>query len=383
MVAYTNYLTDARPRRESESLVQRGDDVHFIALGEPHAPHKEIVKGVQVYRVSLFRYRGGSSVQYILSYLKFFLLTSWKLLELSSKNKFDVVYVHTMPDFMVFTALIPKLFGSKIVLDMHDMMPEIYQSKFGISENHFLIRLIKFQERLSCAFANNVVCVTEPQKNVLVNRGVPAEKIFVLLNLPDPTIFGSRNIDFETENTQPLRIIFHGTIAERLGLDIALRAFQEVVQKIPDAKFDIYGDGDFSDNVVRLIEELGLKQNVNFRKKFFRVEDVPSLVQGATIGIIPNRKDVATEYMLPVKLLEYVYLGIPVIAPPLLVIRYYFDESMVAYIPAENHSAIAGAMVRLFSDKEERIRLCKNAQKFFNTFSWEKMKFVLYKIIDE
>src|SRR5688500_5049840 len=164
MAAYTHYLADPRPRREAETLARRGHQVDFISLAEAGAPPVETVRGVRVFRMSQRRYRGGSEASYILSYVTFFLRVTIKIFSLFLKERYDIIYLHTMPDFIVFVGLLPKLFGAKVVLNIHDMMPELYMSKFGISESHLLIRFLKLQEYLSIAFADKVICVHHPHR---------------------------------------------------------------------------------------------------------------------------------------------------------------------------------------------------------------------------
>ncbi len=382
MVAYTNYLTDARPRREAEALTGRGDIVDFIALSEPGRSRVEVVNGVRLLRVSQSRYRGASGVRYLASYIWFFCVVSVKVVFLFIRKRYGVIYVHTMPDFMVFVGLIPKMFGAKIVLDMHDMMPELYMSKFGAGEHHLLIRAVRFQERLSFEFADRVICVHEPHRHVLLGRGAAKEKLTALLNLPDPSVFGGNPCSQAIQATNGLRLVYHGTVAKRLGLDIAVIAFQEVLKSIPDAHFDIYGDGDFSEHLEGLIQEHHLEDKVFFSKRFFHVDEIPSLIKGATMGIIANRRDTATEYMLPVKMLEYIYLHIPVVAPRLSTISHYFQDDAIAFYTPEDQHDLAQQIIDLYNDEAKRNRLLQNAQPFIDRFSWKSMKKDLFNVID-
>ena len=101
MVAYTNYLSDARPRREAETLARRGDQVDFIELGEKDRPSMEAIQGVRLFRVSQMRYRGSSGLSYGLAYLRFLCAATLKLVRLFRRERYDIVYVHTMPDLLV------------------------------------------------------------------------------------------------------------------------------------------------------------------------------------------------------------------------------------------------------------------------------------------
>jgi len=381
MVAYTNYLSDARPRREAESLARRGDQVDFIALGEKNRPSLETVHGVRVFRVSQLRYRGGGGLSYGFTYLRFLCAATLKLVRLFWRERYDIVYVHTMPDLLVLVGLIPKLFGARIVLNIHDMMPELYMSKFGISEKHLLIRMLAFQEQLSIRLADKVICVHDPHRDVLCRRGAPIEKITVLPNVPDPRIFSS---EFSTPRTDDIfRIVYHGTIARRLGLDLGVCAFAQAAEACPGARFEIFGDGDAGEELEAQIAASGMGDRIHFSRKMFRVESIAEMIQGASVGLIPNRRDVATDYMLPVKLLEYVHLGIPVIAPRLLAIQYYFSEDQVAYYEPGDVEELAECIRRLYANPGERKELVRKSAAFAKKFHWDGLKEELYKVIDE
>ena len=381
MVAYTNYLTDARPRREAETLVRRGDHVDFIALAEEGRPLMETVEGVKLFRVRQMRYRGSSGLSYLLNYLRFLCAATLKLMRLFRRERYDIIYVHTMPDLIVLVGLIPKLFGARIVLNIHDMMPELYMSKFGISEKHVLIRLLAWQEQFSIRLADKVICVHDPHRNVLCRRGAPRAKITVLPNVPDPLVF--RNTNTAHQEDSSFRIVYHGTIARRLGLDLAVRAFAKAAGSCPGARFDIFGDGDARNEVEAQIKTFGVEDRVYFSKKMFCVESIAEIIQGASVGLIPNRRDLATEYMLPVKMLEYVHFGIPVIAPRLLTIQYYFGEDQVAYYEPGDVDELAATICRLYADPGERAELARKAAKFAKVLSWETLKVKLYQVIDD
>lgn len=380
MAAYTNYLTDTRVRREAEALAQRGDIVHFIGLGEKDGPLVDTVRGVKVFNINQTRYRGSGNLQYFLAYFIFALWASAKVSRLYIKERYDIIYLHTMPDFIVFIGLLPKLFGAKIILNIHDMMPELYSSKFHRSEKHFLVRFLKFQEYVSTAFANKVICVHHPHRDVLIGRGIPPAKISVLLNLPDSGIFqlnGQQGL-----KSSRFRLIYHGTIAKRLGLDIAVRAFAKAIPQCPNSIFEIYGAGDYANELKALIENLGLQQNVHFSNQRCSVEEIANLIQGASLGIIANRNDVATQYMLPVKLLEYIHLDIPVMAPRLFTIQNYFNETQLAFFEPESVDSMTAIICHLYGSLNERKSLSKNAKTFLDKYNWDTMKQDLFTIVD-
>jgi glycosyltransferase involved in cell wall biosynthesis len=381
VIAYTLYSADHRVQREAETLVRRGDQVDLISLAESGRPATETAEGVHVFRVGFTRYRGSSSVNYIASYFRFLFSAAFKVTRLHLKNKYDVVYVHTMPDFMVLAGLIPKLLGAKLVLDIHDMMPELYVSKFGVTHKHPLIRFLAFQEQFSARIADKVVCVHKPHQDVLTGRGTPASKMTILPNLTDPLIF--RTDPNIKPDTGGFRIVYHGTIAHRLGPDLAVDAFAKIAASCPGARLEIYGSGDSADEVEEAIERSGVADRIVFPGKIFSIRSVAQMISGAAIGIVPNRRDPSTEYMLPVKMLEYAHFGIPVIAPRLLAIQHYFTDENVLYYEPGNVDELAEAIHRLYSDPALRTRLSEGIVRFAEGFNWETFKLDLYKVIDD
>ena len=153
MIAYTNYRTDPRVIRAAEAAAGAGFDVDFIALRRPGDPAEETIKGVRLIRLNQTRYRGGGVLSYMLAYLVFFLRCLFKTSALHFRRRYAAVHVNNMPDFFVFCALVPKLMGAKVLLDIHDPMPKTFASKFKSGENGLAYKLLLWQEKLSAAFA--------------------------------------------------------------------------------------------------------------------------------------------------------------------------------------------------------------------------------------
>ena len=227
MIAYTNYRTDPRVIRAAESAVNGGFDVDFIALRREGEPLEEMIHGVRVLHVNQCRYRGRGLFQYMLAYLVFFVRCFFKSAILSLKRPYAVVHVNNMPDFLVFCTLIPKLMGSKILLDIHDPMPNTFASKFKSGDKGFFFKLLLWQEKLSAWYSDRVLTVHDPVKDlILVKHGLPPDSIQVIANFADDEIF-TLNPDYRVDGK--LRLIFHGTILERYGLRTLVEALSKVL----------------------------------------------------------------------------------------------------------------------------------------------------------
>lgn len=331
MVALTNYKSDARVRREAEALVDRGDAVDVICLRGPDTAPTRSLGGVNLYEVWVPRYRGTSPFTYVAQYTSFFVLAAIVVSWLHLRRRYDVVQLHTMPDFVVFTAAIAKLLGAKVLLDVHDLVPELYESKFGLSETHRAIRLLRWIERKSIAFADSAIAVHKPHLDALVSHGNPREKFNVLVNSPDPTFF-SRGARHASPNST-FKLVYHGTIAPRHGLETAVRAVARVRDQIDNVEFLILGEGDGVPRIEQLVRELELDETVLVSKTMVPLERLLPLISDADLGVVPILDDGFTKFMLPVKLLEYVALGIPIVCSETETIRAYFDDTMLAFFP--------------------------------------------------
>lgn len=193
MIVFATYpLGETRVQREAEALVRAGYKVDVICIRIPGDPALSEYKGVKIYRqkyrspISLLN-SGGLSEKF-LKYLRFFFTAGIRVTQLYFKKKYSTIQVHNLPDFLVFCTLIPKLLGVPIILDLHDLMPEFYAGRFGHGTS-FSARLIRLQEQMACRFADHVITVSEHWREALIERGVPAKKCSVVMNVADDHIF--------------------------------------------------------------------------------------------------------------------------------------------------------------------------------------------------
>lgn len=379
VIVYTNYPADTRVRRAAEALTDRGDEVHVICPMTPSLASRRDISGVVLHPTGAFDYKPSSPGAYVRRYGTFLVAAGARALRLHAARRFDVVHVHTMPDFLVFAALGPRLLGAKVILDVHDLMPELYASKFGLAESRWVIKLLKLVERVSVRFADAAVAVHQPHLDALVGHGNAADKFAIVMNLPDPAMFRARN---GTAQTRPFTLIYHGMVGTRNGLDIAVRAAALARGQIPDLRLQIIGDGDDFPRVKALVEELGVQETVRLEHGLRPIEEVIPALERATVGVVPIVDDPFTKYMLPVKLLEYVALGMPVIASSTPTIRAYFSDEMLAFTPPGNPEALAARIVELYRDPQLRRRLVVESAKFTAEHNWPREKQRYFQLVD-
>src|ERR1700723_1664852 len=133
MVVFSHYPSDPRPRRAAEALLKEGMQIDLICEGEEKLPKREKIDSLEITRIPIRHHRGGA-LSYAYQYSAFILVSTAILAWRSLRSRYDLVYVHNMPDILVISGLVPKLFGTKLILDLHDPMPELMRTIFNLDQ---------------------------------------------------------------------------------------------------------------------------------------------------------------------------------------------------------------------------------------------------------
>jgi len=347
IIAYTDYLTDARVMRQAESACHAGYAVDVITPISRGQEEKLVSNHVTIHRLRTGQYRGSEKTLYVLSYLDFFIRCLVRISRLHIKNNYRIIQVCNMPDFLVFSAVFAKLTGAKIILDIHDPMPQTYMAKFPGSGRRGFYHLILWLEKLSAAFSDRVITVHEPVKrDILLRDGIPAGKISVVANFADEGIF--RVHDPYTIDL-PIRMIYYGTVSARFGFEGVLSAIRKVRQ-MDKLFFKIIGKGDDDAALRERIGALGLGAIVEFDNTSYPLRQLPEIIGRYHLGLVPYSPSPATDYMLPVKLMELLAMGIPAITVPNTAIRYYLDERLYFGYDPRNMDTLTLLIDRILDD---------------------------------
>lgn len=378
IIAYTTFIHDGRVKRHAEALAARGDTVDVISL---RSGHDGLQNGVNVIGIPIDRYRGASRAGYLKSYLRFFTEAARLGFRMGRVKPYDVVITCTLPDTAVLSALPARWLGSRVILDVHDTMPELYQEKFGGRRGAIGARMLMFLERWCAGFADRVFAVHQLHRLRLEQAGISGRKITVVMNSPQPSIFrqtAARPVD----TTGKCVLVCHGTITQRLGIDTAIKAVSLLADHIPGLQLRVIGGGDYLEQARTLALRLQVSDHVRFQG-MAPIEDLPRLLCDATIGLVPNHASSATHLMLPVKLMEYAALGIPVVASRLRTVEHYFAEDAVRLVAPDDPNAMAEAIEELFRDPELRSLMALNALRIARELSWAHQEANFFATVDE
>jgi glycosyltransferase involved in cell wall biosynthesis len=377
MVVHSHYpIGEPRVEREAKALIQRGYQVDVICLRNNQEKPFERVDGVDIFRLPVQRHRGRGPAFQMIEYLVFFVLAFFRLSFLYLQRRYNNVQIHNLPDFLVFAALVPKLGGARIILDLHDLMPEFFASSFKAGMQSRAVRLLLLQEKLSCWFADHVITVTELWRRSLIRRGVAEEKVSVVMNVADASIFQRLPIPVtgsEENPTDGFNLIYHGTLAHRYGIDLLIEALAKLRTQIPQLHLVIHGRGEFIEELRSQAKALDVESLITFSTRYLPMTDVPRLIQQADLGIVPYRRDIFTDGILPTKLMEYVALGVPVLVADTPIIRQYFSEAMVQYFQPGDANDLARNILWLYEHRERLAALAQNADQFNQQYSWNRI----------
>jgi glycosyltransferase involved in cell wall biosynthesis len=371
-ISFSAFPADPRPRRAAEAFCNAGMKVEVICLSDQGSPKSETFKGIEIERIPL-RHHRGSKIAYILRYCLFILLVFTKLAVRSFARRYAVVHIHNMPDILVFAALVPKLFGAKIILDLHDPMPELMMTIFNLRKQSWAVKFMARLEKWSIAFADAVLTVNRACEKLFSSRSCLASKITVVMNSPDENIFRYVPAKISGDaHARPFVIMYHGTLVERNGADLAVEALLKVRRSIPVVELRIYGPRtSFLEQVMSMATEKGIGKAVHYLGPR-RLEGLVEAITECDVGVIPNKRSIFTELNTPTRIFEYLALGRPVVAPSAPGIRDYFGEDQLIFFELGNVDDLASKLEWVATHPKEANEITVRGQVVYRSHTWHE-----------
>ncbi len=381
MVTHSFYESDNRVIRYAEALARRGDSVDVLALRRTDRQlQKETLMGVTVYRLQERAAKNEQTkVAYLLPLLRFLGASSLWLARRHVREPYDLIHVHNVPDFLVFSAWLPRRLGAKVILDIHDIVPEFYISKFHAAPASSTVRLLQWVERASARVADHVIISNHLWLEKYVARAAPPKKCSVFLNHVDTHIFHPRE---RRRADGKLIILFPGGLQRHQGLDVAIRAFARLAPRLPQAEFHLYGDGQMKPELTALARDLGLDQKVRFFNPL-PVREIAAVMAQADLGVVPKRADSFGNEAYSTKIMEFLSLGVPVVVADTKIDRYYFDDTVVQFFASGDDHAMASAMFAVLENQPLRQSFAAQATPYVARNCWETRQGDYLRLVDE
>jgi glycosyltransferase involved in cell wall biosynthesis len=383
MVVFSSYPADPRPRRAVEALLKEGMPVDLICQADEKLPRRESLGGLKIFRIPIRHHRGGK-FSYAYQYSAFILISASILAWRSLRRRYELIYIHNMPDILVLSALLPKMLGAKVILDQHDPMPELMMTIFNLEKNSFEVRVIRKLEKWSIACVNLVITVNLACKQIFAARGCRPEKIGIVMNSPDGEIFRYRAacsyLGSEEASGKPFVVMYHGSLVERNGLDLAVDAFVYVRKSVPSAELRIYGRSTpFLARVLEKARSLGLESCVRYLGPK-SLEELVREIETCDVGVIPNQRNQFTDINTPTRIFEYLALGKPVIAPRTPGIQDYFGPDSLVFFEAGNALELADKIKYVYANSRQAIETATRGQQIYLAHTWQQERQTLVNL---
>jgi glycosyltransferase involved in cell wall biosynthesis len=363
-------------RREAEALVSAGFDVEVVIMRPADTPRRVVVNGVTVIGLRVRQREGtaGTFVEYGL-----FLLCAGAFLSVQHlRRPYAAVQANSLPDFLVFAALVPKLLGCKVVAKMQEPTPELAETIHG---KKWLTRALARLEQWSIRFADHSVTVTEQLKQRYVERGASADRISVVLNCPDPDIVLENWSPPPQRSESGFVAVCHGTIEDRYGQDTIIDAARILRDELPDLRVVITGRGSRAEALADAIAHYGLQDVVRFEGWVSQAR-LNEILYSADVGIVAQKASPYSHLVHTNKMVDYWIFGLPVIASRLRAVSELYDDRFVEYYEPGDAMDLAAAIRRLHADTARRAELAKNGKLAEQENGWAVQRVIYVGVFD-
>ena len=371
---------DPRVRRQSDALLEAGYEVDIIALRQPGEESEDADGARRIIRLPVNRTFVGFA-GHMVEYLAFTVMVAWRLAREHRRRRYDLIQIATVPDFLAFAAVPEKLAGVPLLLDLHEDMPEFFRDRFGHPILRPFLPLVTTAARASAALPDHLITVHEPLRELSIRRGVPPDRISVVMNsadgrLFDPSRYARRPFMADGE----LRIVHHSNLQRIYGLDVAIEGLARLRAGLR-WRLDVYGDGPWRQAIEAAIGRTGTGDRVTLHGRV-SLDDLPGILSDADVGLVPSLPEPYLAYSLSTKLLEYAAMGVPIVASDLATFRHHFSEETIHYVPGGDPDALARAIEGLVDSPEQAVARGLAAQRQAAAYDWERQKATYLAVVD-
>ena len=361
---------DRRVWQESLALRDAGWEVSVIC---PQGTKRDIEPYAEIQGVRIYRYPLKPAVGGPLGYLQEYGAALWHTYRLARKvGKVDVVHACNPPDLFFLLARRLKRRGTRFIFDQHDLVPELYLSRFDRGED-MLYRAVCWLERQTYRAADVVIATNESYRSAALSRGgKKPEEVYVVRSAPVVERFHEVPVDPAIRRDKPYLLCYLGVMGPQDGVDYALRSLAKLrdEQGRTDWRAVFVGGGDTFDAMVALAAELGLADQVEFTGRVSD-EDLLRYLSAADVCLSPDPLNPLNDVSTMNKVMEYMAMGKPIVSFELREARVSAGEAAV-YAPANDESQFAKVIVALLDDPEARRRMGEiGRERVGGPLSWE------------
>ena len=378
--AVRQFPFDTHLGREVDVLLGEGHEVDVVCMCRPGERPVERRGRLTIWRMPV-RHKRSGLVRYLWEHAAFLVTAGVTVGALAVWRRFDLVQVNSPPDSVVLTALVPRLLGTPVLLDLVEATPEFFATRFGTTLRHPMVRLLAAVEQAAIRFAQHAITGTRQMRQRFVERGADPERIDVVLNSSDERFFDpSRHAPSEPANGA-FTLICHGSIERRYGLDTVIRAVALLADEMPGLRFAVYGEGSDQEELEALAARLGVADRVRFNG-FVPVDDLVSAIASADAGVVAVKRDPFRDLTHTNKMFDFVAMRRPAIVSWTRSVADYFDDAAVEFFASDDHRDLARAIVAVASDSARRRAMVERATELYGDYRWPRQRTIYLRTIE-
>ncbi len=302
---------DRRVWDESRTLAAAGWQVVVVCpqAADTEQPAREVLEGIEIHRYS--PRPAGSTLGYAREYAQALWRIRRLVRRLQREQPFDVVHTSNPPDFLYLAARKARAGGALFIFDHHDLMPELFRSRFG--HTGLAYRALLAIERRALRSADVVISTNEAFRRIAIERaGVSPEDVFVVRNGPDLDRFLPVEPDPTLRRGRRHLLAYLGVMGPQDGIDHALRALAALRRlREDDWRAVFVGSGEVLEEMRALATELGLSDMVEFAG-WRGDDDIRRILSTADVCLAPDPPSPLNDVATMVKIPEYMAMGRPI-----------------------------------------------------------------------
>lgn len=364
IISQRNYPGDARLSNQVLAFQNAGWEVDFVGVRPANKPAYSFEENVRCYRLPSLERMRASKIRYVFEYVSFLIPAMFFMVYLQLRRRYSMVMITNLPDPLVFAGLFPRLMGARLLFDLREVTPEMLEDRFNYGPNSLLMRVSVWLEQVAIRFVDQALSTNDQMRQAVISRGAHPNKVGIMLNLGAVPIWQAGTQLPDPNDRRPFRLVMHGTILRRYGLEYLFQAMKLVVAKVPDIQLEIIGRGEIVPELQQQVKDLGLDKVITFPGFMAYPQLIPRLRE-AHAGVIFLLNNVETRVSHTHKMYEYFALGIPIIASRTEAVAAFIPPECIYFVESENIENVANAILDLALHPEKRYTLAKTALDFY------------------
>lgn len=388
LVWKNDYPWDVRVEKFCKTLISFGHEVHIIARNLKRGKTEENSGGIIIHRIEP---RNGNFLNTVTSIPAFFNPVWFATIHsVCKKNNIHLIIVRDLP-LVVTGVIVGRRLAIPVVFDMAELYSAMWADLNRIGGFRPLNYILKnplvgrYLERYSINSVDHTFVVIDEAKKALLELGADEKRVSIVSNTPDINEMEKLKMAGEEKRWEGRTVLFyHGYINVGRGLEAVIRSMPQLIKKFKDLLLVLIGTGEGFEPFKDLCQELNVEKNIEF-VGWLDFHQIPSMINEASICIIPH---LATEHKnttIPNKLFDYMACGKPVVVADAKPLKRIVEEERCGLV---FESGSSESFIRIVTQMLQNPSLAQNMgengyRAVKRRYNWEYDSRVLKHVIED